>query len=312
MGAATTFNAVVVGAVDSTRVALEALGAAAGWRVAGLVTLEPELAARHSDFVDLAPLAAGLGAPVLAVDRVNAADAIARIAALEADYLFVIGWSQLCGPELMALAPGRVIGYHPAPLPRMRGRAAIPWTILAAEPITASTLFWIDEGMDSGPILDQQFLHVAPDETAGSLYRRHIAALAAMLKRTLPRIAAGEPPREAQDERYATWTARRIPADGRIDWGAPAARIDRLIRAVGRPYPGAFTELGGARLTIWAAAPSPVGARHLALPGQVIARDAGGFTVMCGDGAALEVGEWGGEWGGERAPPLHAILGRGV
>ncbi|HEU4960651.1 MAG TPA: methionyl-tRNA formyltransferase [Sphingomonas sp.] len=304
--AAKPLRAVLVGAVDSTRVAFDALAAAAGWRLAGLVTLEPGLAGRHSDFVDLTPGAAARGVPVLGVDRINEASTIERVRALAPDFLFVIGWSQLCGPELMAAAPGRVIGYHPAPLPRMRGRAAIPWTILAAEPITAGTLFWIDDGMDSGAILDQLFLHVAPDETAGSLYRRHMAALAAMMARTLPRLAAGTAPREPQDERYATWTARRTPADGRIDWNWSAAEVDRLVRAVGRPYPGAFTECGANRLTIWAVARSPAGPRHRAQPGQVIARDADGFTVMCGDGAALHVGEW----GGERPPPLHAVLGR--
>src|SRR3546814_7956697 len=65
------------------------------------------------------------------------------IRAADADYVFVIGWSQICGREFQAAAHGQVIGYHPAPLPRLRGRGVIPWTILADEPITAGTLFWI-------------------------------------------------------------------------------------------------------------------------------------------------------------------------
>src|SRR3546814_5174240 len=73
----------------------------------------------------------------------------------------------------------------PAPLPRLRGRGVIPWTILANEPITAGTLFWIDDGADSGPILEQAFFHVAPDETAASLYARHMRALGEMMPRAL-------------------------------------------------------------------------------------------------------------------------------
>lgn len=301
-----TLRAVLIGAVGSTQVAIEALTAATDWTLAGLVTLPPELSHRHSDFADLTARARALDIPVITVEQINRADAIDRITALDPDYLLVIGWSQLCGPELMAIAPGRVIGYHPAPLPRMRGRAAIPWTILSAEPITAGSLFWIDDDVDSGAILDQQFFHVAPDETAASLYQRHMAALATMFDRTLPQVAAGTARRDPQDERYATWTAKRIAADGRIDWRGDAAALDRLIRAVGRPYPGAFTEHRGERLTIWAAEPSPIGPRHQALPGQVIARDAASFTVMCGDGMALRIGDW----HGERAPPLHAVLGQ--
>src|SRR3546814_17829006 len=85
-----------------------------------------------------------------------------------------MGWSQICGPAFRALFPDRAIGYHPAALPRLRGRAAIPWTILQQEPITAGTLFWIDAGTDTGDIADQQFFHVAPDETAAPERKRDV------------------------------------------------------------------------------------------------------------------------------------------
>lgn len=109
-----------------------------------------------------------------------------------------------------------------------------------------------------------------------------------------------------QDESCATWAARRTPADGLIDWRRPAGDILRLIRATGRPYPGAFTRLGGADLRIWAAAPSDMGGRHAALPGQVVARTADGFTVLCGQATALIVTQWSGP---DKPPKLHAILG---
>src|SRR3546814_12751845 len=102
-------------------------------------------------------------------------------------------------------------------------------------------------------------------------------------------LAQGAAPRLVQDERHATWATKRTPADGRIDWTLPAAEIDRLIRAVGRPYPGAFTETKAERLTVWAARPWPESARHAAMPGQVVARNEGGFVVRCGDGGALEI-----------------------
>src|SRR3546814_5778869 len=95
---------------------------------------------------------------------------------------------------------------------------ALPiWTILADEPITAGTLFWIDDGVDSGPILEQAFFHVAPDETAASLYARHMRALGEMMPRALAALATGSPPRLEQDERYASWAAKRTPEDGRSE-----------------------------------------------------------------------------------------------
>lgn len=293
-------RAIVVGAVESTRVALAALARSADWQVAAVVTLPPALAARHSDFTDLAPDAAAAGAELVFAADGNAPDIVARIAALAPDMAFVIGWSQICRADFIAAAGGAIIGYHPAPLPRLRGRGVIPWTILMAEPITASTLFRVDEGVDSGPIIGQRFFHVAADETATTLYAGHMAALADLLDETLPGLAAGKLPGRVQDARHATWAARRGPADGVIDWQQPAAAIDRLVRAVTRPYPGASS---GA-LTIWGVRDWPDGARHFAIPGQIIARDDGGFAVMCGDQRALYVHDWAGD-----LPRQHAILG---
>src|SRR3546814_19352820 len=102
-------------------------------------------------------------------------------------------------------------------------------------------------------------------------------------------LAQGSAPRLVQDERHATWATKRTPADGRIAWTLPAAEIDRLIRAVGRPYPGAFTETNAERLTVWAARPWPESARHAAMPGQVVARNVGGFVVRLGAGGGIEI-----------------------
>lgn len=300
-------RATLVGAVESTEVALRALSHAEGWELAQVVTLESRLAGRHSDFVDLSGAAAAAGAELVAVAKANSPEVLDRMHAAEPDFLFVIGWSQICGPEMLAIPGQGTIGYHPAPLPRLRGRAAIPWTILLDEPITAGTLFWIDAGVDSGPIFDQEFFHLAPDETAGSLYERHMAALARMLERSLPGLAAGRARRDVQDERFATWSARRVAEDGLIDWRLAARDIDRLVRAVGRPYPGAFTSVGGEKLTVWRAAPSRHGGRHAAVAGQIVARDVenGGFTVACGGGEAVDILEWEGP---AAMPPLHARL----
>ncbi|MET1756692.1 formyltransferase family protein [Novosphingobium sp. RD2P27] len=302
---------ILVGAVDSSMVALEAMVGVPGCQVDAVVTLFPEFAGRHSDIADLAGAAVARGIPLVEVKNVNHADALERLAAWDPDYIFVIGWSQICGEEFRALAPGRVIGYHPAALPRLRGRGVIPWTILNSEPITAGTLFWIDDGVDTGDILDQAFFHVAPDETAASLYRKHMEALQTMLHRSLRALAAGNLPRRRQDERCATFCARRTDADGEIDWSAPAESVVRLIRAVSRPYPGAFTNSRSGQLRLWAAEALQGGHGHLGAAGQVVWRDADLFAVRCGDGNLIRVTEWSSEAAG-RPPILHARLGAHV
>lgn len=300
-------RAVVVGAVESSRVAIDAIAAAPEWTLPLVVTLPPERAARHSDFVDLSEAAARAGALLLHVAHVNAPDVCAAIAAAQPTHVFVIGWSQICGPAFTQAAGGQVIGYHPAALPRLRGRGVIPWTILAQEPITAGTLFWIDEGVDSGPILAQRFFHVAPDETAASLYARHMTALGQMMDEALAAIAGGTERREVQDERFASWAARRTAEDGRIDWSRPAAEIARLVRAVGRPYPGAFTTTPKGKLTVWEARIEPDAARHHGMAGQVVARDEKGFTILCGSGEGLRIDDW--EHADGVMPALHSRLG---
>src|SRR3546814_6571144 len=91
-------RAVIVGAVESTRVTLHALADAPGWEAAALITLPPELAARHSDFVDMSAEAAEAGARVIHASDSNAPDVLEAVSALAPDYVFVIGWAQICKP----------------------------------------------------------------------------------------------------------------------------------------------------------------------------------------------------------------------
>ncbi|MHA7819593.1 MAG: methionyl-tRNA formyltransferase [Erythrobacter sp.] len=271
-----------------------------------VATLSLDLSKRHSDFVDLEPLAREHDIPVVRVNNINDPESIEAVRAAAPDYIYIVGWSQICGPEFMALAPDRAIGYHPTALPRMRGRAAQPWTILNDEKITGGSLFWVDDGVDTGDILEQRFFHVSPRETARTLYDKHMAALDAMIRASLASLGTGSPPRMKQDEACATYAARRRPEDGRIDWAAPARDIDRLVRAVTRPYPGAFTTYAGKRLVIWSAE-FTAEHNHHGVIGQVVGVNGDGFDVMTGDGL-LHVTDW----EGEEISSIrnHAILGR--
>lgn len=301
-------RAVVIGAVESTRIAIECIARSPGWSLPLVVTLPPELANRHSDFVDLSEPARSTGAKIFTVANGNAPESLSAINASSPDFVFVIGWSQIVRPELISIARHGTIGYHPAPLPRMRGRAVIPWTILSGEPITGGTLFWIDEGVDSGPILQQGFFHVAADETATTLYARHMALLERLMADALAALSTNAAPRMVQDERFATWAARRTQESGRIDWAHDAWAIDCLVRAVARPYPGAKTRLATSDqdITVWQTRIAPSARRHTAREGQIIARNSNSFTVLCGGGTALEVTEW--DCGRAAPPPLHAQL----
>jgi methionyl-tRNA formyltransferase len=273
---------VLVGAVESTRVALETL-ATHGVLPAAVFTLPRSESRRHADYVDLRPMAARWNVPVRDVVSVNAPEVLDELRALEPTYALVIGWSQICRRPFLEIPRAGAIGFHPAPLPENRGRAVIPWTILQGRSETGSTLFWLDEGIDSGDILLQERFPVDPDEIAAGLYVKHLEALRCMLAAAIPLLQAGTAPRVPQDHSRATYCAKRAPADGLIDWGAPAQAVWSLIRAVGDPYPGAFSLYRGKHLFVWEA--DYVGdAPYTGLPGQVQAVRDEGALVQCGDG----------------------------
>jgi methionyl-tRNA formyltransferase len=275
-------QSVLVGAVASSRVALEVLGQSRQ-PPAAVVTLPLSHARRHSDYVDLRPLARDLGIPVIECVDINAPDVVERIRGLEPMLAFVIGWSQLCRRDFLSVPRSGCIGFHPARLPEHRGRAVIPWTILEGYSETGATLFWMDEGMDSGDILAQACVPVAEEETARSLYEKHMHALRGMLTGAIPRLRDGTAPRMPQAHSQATYCAKRTPSDGLVDWTASAHQVWTLIRAVGDPYPGAFTyHRGPCRLVLWAA--DYVGSGpYTGVPGQVQAFADGGAIVRCGD-----------------------------
>jgi methionyl-tRNA formyltransferase len=273
---------VLVGAVESSIRLLCAL-AETGHPPLAVVTLPMSKAGRHSDFVDLRPIAAEANIPVIETNEVNAVEIVERLRGLALDYLFVVGWSQIVRPPLLRLPKRGCIGLHPAPLPELRGRAVIPWTILLGRRTTGTTLFWMDEGVDSGDILAQEIFDVATDETAASLIAKHMAALARMLRTVIPALAAGMGPRRPQDHARATYCARRTAVDGLIDWSRDARDVWALIRAVSDPYPGAFTFSSGRKLTVWSAGWVSE-APYVGVPGQVQALGPSGALVACGHG----------------------------
>lgn len=273
-------KSVLVGAVESSRVALD-LFIEKNLPVT-VVTLPPARAARHSDYVDLRPPAEAHGIPVLEAANINAPSVLSQLREMEPDYLFVIGWSQICRSEFLNLPRRGAIGYHPALLPQNRGRAVIPWTILQGLEETGSSLFWLDEGVDSGDLLFQERFPVDPDETAATLYEKHMTALRTAFARTLDALTNGDPPRRPQDSSQATYCARRTASDGLIDWNRPARDVWTLIRAAGDPYPGAFTFHNGEKLVVWEADYAGEGP-YWGLPGQVQWIIEDGALVQCGD-----------------------------
>jgi methionyl-tRNA formyltransferase len=227
------------------------------------------------------PLADEHGLELVATANVNEEALVDRVRSLDPALIYVIGWSQLVKPPLLETPSQGCVGIHPTRLPEGRGRAPIPWTILKGLDRTASTMFTLTEGVDEGDVIGVVELEVDPREDATSLYAKHRDAHVELVRRHTRPLLDGSAERTPQDHDAATYWPKRDPEDGRIDWTLPAEEVDRLVRAVTRPFPGAFTDLPAGRETIWRAEPAP-GVE--AEPGTWVS-EAGQTLVACGDGA---------------------------
>jgi methionyl-tRNA formyltransferase len=151
---------------------------------------------------------------------------------------------------------------------------------------TGVTLFEItDPTADSGPIVGQAEIEIAPDETAATLYQKTADAHVDLVRELVPLLVAGTAPRIPQDPRRASAWPKRTPADGIVDWETRAPYLDAWVRAQTRPYPGAFTFLGDERIVIWRA--RLIAQDAAAAAGTVLEVLEDGPVVACGEGALL-------------------------
>jgi methionyl-tRNA formyltransferase len=187
------------------------------------------------------------------LNHINDKEVIDIIKKKEIDWLFIIGWSQIAGRRLLNTPLRGVLGMHPTLLPTGRGRAAIPWAIIKGLQETGVTLFKLDEGVDTGPILDQQVIKLDETIDAMKLYDFVDSAHISLMRKAIPNILQDTVQMSTQDESKATEWPGRKPEDGLIDLKGSVDDAHRLIRAVTKPYPGAFVFINCEKYIIWQA-----------------------------------------------------------
>ena len=178
------------------------------------------------------------------------------------------------------------IQYHPSLLPLYRGASAINWPIIKGEKETGLSIFWPDNGLDTGDILLQKKTPISDTDTLGSVYfdRLFPMGVDAMME-SVDLVKAGKAPRIKQDHSKATYEGICGPGNAHIDFGKPWEQIDRLIRGC-NPAPGAWATINGAKLKIFDATPLPArDPKGIAGKiGEVVVVDADSITVACADG----------------------------
>jgi methionyl-tRNA formyltransferase len=199
------------------------------------------------------------------------------------DCVVVSSYNQILPPPLIQLST--FINVHYSPLPKYRGRANVNWAMINDEPCAAITIHRITPELDEGNILFQQLVPIRSSDTVTDIYDRLNEIQQQHLgKAVLDGLNDNEG--VPQDNLEATYCCTRLPEDSEIDWSASTRSVDRFIRALVAPFPGAYTYVQGIKMWIWKASPIHYPPYVGRIPGRVVGRSKmeGYIDVLTGDG----------------------------
>jgi methionyl-tRNA formyltransferase len=274
---------------------LEAL-IAAGHEVALAVT-QPDRPVGRAQQLTAPPVkqtALAAGIPVLQPEKIrNNEEFRARLEAIAPEAIVVVAYGRLIPPWMLHLPLFGCINLHASLLPRYRGAAPIQWAVAMGDAVTGNSTMLLDEGLDTGPILLQQEMAIAPDQTAADLFNTLAQAGAPLVVQTLAGLAAGSIQPRPQDHTRVTLAPPLEREAGRMDFAAHTA-IELRNRWRGfQPWPGAFTQLNGKKLIVHGmklADDSSFKTPAAPLPGQIHVEDHRIF-VACAETSWLELAE---------------------
>jgi methionyl-tRNA formyltransferase len=240
---------------------------------------------RTPDHADTDPVRAFAAANDIPVSDLQGVDQLSQlIVNLRPAAVVISSFNRIIPPEI--LKSSRFINVHYSLLPDYRGRANVNWAIINGEKAAGISIHLVVPELDSGNLLFQRAVAIGPEDTVTSVYER----LNAIQERELGAVVIGAVAGDQgipQNSHQPTYGCARVPNDGEIDWRQPTDVIDRLIRGLAPPFPGAFTHLNTQQLMIARAAPlldPPAYAGRV--PGRVVGRSPteGWVDVLTGDG----------------------------
>jgi methionyl-tRNA formyltransferase len=221
-----------------------------------------------------------LGIPVVQPTKLRTGEFADWVREQRADVALVVAYGRILpGPVLAATRLG-FVNVHASLLPKYRGAAPIAWAVVEGEKETGITLMLLDEGMDTGDMLDTFRTPIGPDETQGELSARLMRIGAERVREQLPRFERGELTRTPQRHEDATLAPMLEKKDGAIDWARPGAAIHDQVRGL-HPRPGAFARQDDKTLKVHATRRID-GPSAGASPGTVVLADKSRVIVACG------------------------------
>lgn len=268
-------------------------------RIHTLITLPGGHSKNVSDYYDLHEFCETHGINVVDTTNVNSEETISELHKISPDYLFTLGWSQIFKSDFIACFSHFVVGTHPSKLPHGRGRAPLPWTIIEDLRESAVSFFKIDTGVDTGKLIFQRNFEIPPRTYVKDLYARVAKELGLGFHEIYKSIANGATlPFSEQDKENVTVRGKRTPSDGLVEFHQNVKDIEKLIRAVSEPYPGAYCYYKDRKITFWEVEFDNE-RKYSGTLGQILKKGTNGILVQFSDGTL-----WLNRPGDEKGEPL--------
>ena len=206
------------------------------------------------------------------------------------DLLILVGWQRLIPEQVLNTLRIGGLGIHGSSeyLPKGRGRSPVNWSLIEGKKRYILHIFLLTPGVDDGDILDQQIFDINDWDTCRTINYKIFIVQKRMLKDLIPKLFENKFQRIPQ-RGEPTYYPKRNPEDGKIDWNKQVFEIYNFIRALTRPYPGAFSYINGTRINIWKAQPFDTRITYInAKNGEIVEKfSTGDFVVQCKSGTLL-------------------------
>lgn len=271
-----------IGSKSSGLACLKTLHRLAPGSLKGILTLD-DTADTRTVYLEFVAFAEATKIPLWTAR--NRQDANGIILNLQPELCIVQGWYWLLDTTILNIVRHGFLGIHYSLLPKYRGSSPLVWQIINGETTLGLSLFYFSAGMDEGDVVVQRSVSLGADESVADALVKLEAETLCVLETHYCSILEHRVTRHSQNHLNATYCSQREPADGLIDWTRSARDVHNFIRAQSAPYPGAYTDCNGKRLTIWRARRH--GATYFGRPGQVVRIGQDGVYVTCGDNEAV-------------------------
>lgn len=190
--------------------------------------------------------------PVLQPLKASSEESVAEIASYRPDIIVVAAYGQILRENLLNLPKYRCINVHASLLPKYRGASPIQWAVINGDEESGISIMYMEKGLDTGDVILQKSLKLAPDETAGTLHDRLGELAGPVLLEAMDMIENGTADPIPQDDSKSTYVSMLDKSMGELDFTRSSEELERLIRGL-IPWPGAFTYINGKMLKIWKA-----------------------------------------------------------